>query len=518
MPRYFAGIDSGTQSTKVLIVTDEGRVVGGGQAWHSLVEGLPVGHKEQHPRDWIAALKDAFRAATADAAIDPLHIAAVGVSGQQHGFVPLDKSGAVIRPAKLWCDTATAAECAELMEAVGGRDAYREMIGNGLPAGFTASKILWMCKNEPANFERLATVLLPHDYINFWLTGGGRGMEWGDASGTGLMDVRTRTWRGEVVASIHPKLMAAMPDLRPSWEPAGTIGEEAAVALGLSRKCVVAAGGGDNMMAAIGTGNVTPGNVTVSLGTSGTIAACSNEPLIDDAGEIAAFCDSTGKWLPLLCTMNVTLATEMVRALFGMDVSELNDAAAHVMPGADGLMLLPYFEGERVPDVPDGTGVWFGSNARTATPGHFARAAMEGATLGMNYGFNRLKQLGIEPTEIRLTGGGAKSPLWRQMCADVFNAPVVGCVEPEGAAFGAALQARWIIEKPGNPAGMMADLARAWVAVEEPSRCFPDAENVALYERSQELHDRLSLSLRALFHAHRGARLAASSDRVRRNP
>lgn len=515
MPRYLAGIDSGTQSTKVLIVTDEGRVVGGGQAPHALIEGLPLGHKEQHPREWIAALKEAFRAATADAGIDPLHIAAVGVSGQQHGLVALDKKGEVIRPAKLWCDTSTAAECAELMDAVGGRDAYRELIGNGLPSGYTASKLLWLRKNEPANFERLATVLLPHDYLNFWLTGGGRAMEWGDASGSGLMDVRTRTWRGEVVASIHPKLMTAMPELRPSWEPAGTIGEEAAVALGLSRKCVVAAGGGDNMMAAIGTGNVAPGVVTVSLGTSGTIFAYSAEPIIDPEGEIAAFCDSTGRWLPLLCTMNVTVATEMVRALFGLDVNELNDAAAHVRPGADGLMLLPYFEGERTPDVPDGTGVWFGSNHRTATPGHFARAAMEGATLGLNYGFGRLKQLGIEPTEIRLTGGGAKSALWRQVCADVFNAPVVACVEPEGAAYGAAMQARWILERPGNPAGAMADLARAWVALDESSRCFPQPDNVALYEKAQELHDRLSLSLRALFHAHRGVRAMASSERVR---
>ena len=197
------------------------------------------------------------------------------------------------------------------------------------------------------------------------------------------------------------------------------------------------------MMGAIGTGNTRAGVVTASFGTSGTIYACSEKPVIDPRGEIAAFCDSTNRWLPLLCTMNVTVATEMVREDFGLTHEQFAAEAAKARPGCGGLFLLPYLEGERTPNVPDGTGVWFGANKATFTASHFARAAMEGVTLGMNYGLRRLRELGVKPRQIRATGGGAKSKFWRQIMADVFEAEVVTLKESEGAAYGAALQALW---------------------------------------------------------------------------
>lgn len=491
----YAGIDSGTQSTKVLLIGDDGAVRGRGQVGYGLIEGLPPGHKEQHPALWVEALAEAFRLAVADAGVSAMEVVAIGVSGQQHGFVALDGAGQPIRPAKLWCDTATAAEGAALMEALGGPEAWRRATGNGLPAGFTASKIAWLKRHEPENFARLRTVLLPHDYLNFWLTGVAR-MEWGDASGTGLMEVRARRWHPDAVRAVDERLAEWLPPLRSSAEPCGTVRPEAARLLGLRPDVVVSAGGGDNMMGAIGTGNVVPGVLTVSLGTSGTIYAFSAEPVVDAAcGEVAAFCDSTGAgWLPLLCTMNVTVATELTKRTFGMSTEELNRAAEDVPAGAEGLMLLPYFEGERTPDVPDGTGVWFGYSGRTATPGHFARAAMEGATLGLGYGYRRLRELGIEAREIRLTGGGSRSALWRGIVADVFGAPVVCTTEPEGAALGAALQAM----AAAGAASIAEACARA-VALDPATRAEPDAGRVALYAEAQDRHNLLSRQLRPVF-------------------
>ncbi|MBI2496595.1 MAG: xylulokinase, partial [Opitutae bacterium] len=249
----------------------------------------------------------------------------------------------------------------------------------------------------------------------------------------------------------------------------------------------------------IGTGNVAPGAVTASLGTSGTIYAFGKKPVVDPRGEIAAFCSSTGGWLPLLCTMNLTLVTEQFRALFGWDHAALEAAVAAAPAGASGLTLLPYLDGERTPNVPRGTGVLYGLNRRTLMPGHLARAAMEGVSLGMNYGLRRLEQLGIKPKEIRLTGGGAKSAAWRQIMADIFGVPVVAMVEDEGAALGGALQAAWCYGlRRGEKTGLAALAARA-VAVNEPTRCAPDKMNRAVYVEMQTRQDKLSLTLRETF-------------------
>lgn len=497
----FIGIDSGTQSVKAIVLDlDTRKVVAEARAPHKLIEGLPVGHMEQHPEDWTAALDFVIGEVVATIGAEQAkRVRGIGVSGQQHGFVPLDADGQVIRPAKLWCDTSTAPECALITKKLGGPKAAIRKTGNLILPGFTAPKILWLKRHEPANYRKLRHVLLPHDYLNFHLTGN-TFMEFGDASGTALMDVHTRKWSKDVINAIDRKLADFLPPISASHEAAGTLRPELAAKYGLSADVVVSAGGGDNMMGAIGTGNVAPGVVTASFGTSGTIYAYAAKPVIDPQGEIAAFCSSTGGWLPLLCTMNVTTVTEQVRALFGMDVRALDDSAAKAPAGSSGLVLLPYLAGERTPNVPDGSGVFFGLNQKTFNAAHLNRAAMEGVTMGMNYGLRRLATLGVKAKEIRVTGGGSKSPFWRQMMADIFGVPVVGMVEDEGAALGGALQAAWCVAlRDGNKKAKLTDFTTGTVALDESTRCTPDKKNVARYRELQALQDKLSLALRDVF-------------------
>src|SRR5205823_7376437 len=273
--------------------------------------------------------------------------------------------------------------------------------------------------------------------------------------------------------------------------------------LDLNPGVLVSAGGGDNMMGAIGTGNTREGVITASFGTSGTIYGCAEKPVVDPQGEIAAFCDSTNRWLPLLCTMNVTVATEMVRDDFVWSHEKYAAEAARVPAGSNGLLLLPYFEGERTPNVPDGTGVWFGVNKKTFEAGHFARAAMEGVTLGMNYGLRRLAELGVKPKQIRATGGGAKSKLWRQIMADIFNAEVVTLKVSEGAAYGAALQALWCWRLEQGDKTSLHDITDEFVQLNRAETTQPNAKSVAVYRELQVLQDELSRSLRKVFTQHR---------------
>jgi xylulokinase len=503
MRTLLLGIDSGTQSTKVLVVdARDGKVLASAAAGYDLIPNLPPGAKEQHPHTWrdatVAAIGLALRQAKAAAA----EVKAMGVSGQQHGFVPLDKNGAVIRPAKLWCDTSTAAECEEITGKLGGLSKTIRALGNAVLPGFTASKILWLKKHEPRNYAQLATVLLPHDYLNFWLTGN-QVMEYGDASGTALLDVRKRDWSGPVLDAIDPELAAKLPPLIRSDEPAGILQASTARQLGLAAGTLVSAGGGDNMMGAIGTGNTRAGVITASFGTSGTIYACAEKPVVDPQGEIAAFCDSTNRWLPLLCTMNVTVATEMVRQDFGWSHEKFAAEAARIAAGSDGLLLLPYFEGERTPNVPEGTGVWFGVNQKTFKAAHFARAAMEGVTLGMNYGLRRLGELGVKPAQIRATGGGAKSKVWRQIMADVFDAEVVTLKVSEGAAYGAALQALWCWRLQQGEKISISDITDRFVQLNARETARPNRQRAEVYRELQVIQDGMSGALHEVFKRHR---------------
>src|SRR3989441_548218 len=503
MRTLLIGVDSGTQSTKVLVVdAKNGKVIAAASQTYELIPNLPPGAKEQHPRTWRDATARAIRQALKAAKAGAAEVKAIGVSGQQHGFVPLDKNGDVIRPAKLWCDTSTAAECEEITARLGGLKGAIRAVGNAILPGYTAPKILWLKKREPKNYARLATVLLPHDYLNFWLTGQ-KVMEYGDASGTALLDVKTRNWSDKILRAIDPGLRDKLPPLIPSDQPAGHLQPARAKALGLSTDVVVSAGGGDNMMGAIGTGNTRQGVITASFGTSGTIYACSEKPVIDPAGEIAAFCDSTNRWLPLLCTMNVTVATEMVRRDFGMNVKTFDATVARAKPGADGLLLLPYLEGERTPNVPDGTGVFCGVTLKTFTAEHFARAAMEGVTLGMNYGLRRLEELGVKPKQIRATGGGADSKSLRQIMADIFNTQVVTLNVSEGAAYGAALQSLWCWRLQQGEKISIPEITDEFVQFNPAQTPHPNAKKVAIYRDLQSMQDELSWSLRVVFTKHR---------------
>jgi xylulokinase len=476
------GIDSGTQSTKTIALDlDSGKILATAAHSYGLIEGLPPGHLEQEPQQWVDAVDATVRAVLEKLGKKKDAVKAIGVSGQQHGFVPLDKKNKVIRPAKLWCDTSTAEQCAQFEEEFGGVDELIKLAGNAILPGYTAPKILWLKQNEPRNYKALATVLLPHDYLNFHLTGE-RGMEFGDASGTGLLDVREKQWCEPLIEFIDPDLLQALPPLASSRRAFGLLRENLRQAWGLSKgEVTVSAGGGDNMMGAIGTGNVQPGVVTVSLGTSGTVYAFADKPVIDPQGEIAAFCDSTDRWLPLACTMNVTVATEQICRMFGWSHQELEKNVNAAPAGSGGLLFLPYLNGERTPNLPNGTGVYHGLKTETMTAAHLARATMEGVTLGLGYGLNRFRELGIQPTEIRLTGGGSKSAVWRQIAADIFGVPTICLASAEGAALGAALQAAYASQAALGSPTTFRSLAEKFVKLDEQTRARPEAEHKELY-------------------------------------
>jgi xylulokinase len=490
------GIDSGTQSTKTIALDiSTGNILASAQQAYGFVETKEEGAMEQDPAVWIAAVESTITQVLQKLGPRCKEIAGIGVSGQQHGLVLLDAGDRVVRPAKLWCDTSTTAQCAELTASLGGEAAVITLTGNAMLPGYTAPKILWARQNEPQNWEKSVSVLLPHDYINWWLTGE-KSMEFGDASGTALLDVRSRTWSQPVINAVAPNLAAKLPPLRPSSEPAGTLRPELVAQWDLPSGVTVSSGGGDNMMGAIGTGNVQPGVMTASLGTSGTLYAFSNTPVVDPKGEIAAFCDSTGHWMPLACTMNVTLVTELTRKLFdGWNHDRYDVEAATVPAGSDGLLLLPYLAGERTPNLPRGSGVLHGLTTRNLTPAHLARAAMEGVTLGLAYGLSRFQDLGVNPSEIRLTGGGSQSSFWRQLCADVFGVPTVCLSSSEGAALGAALQAAWSAGKDHSMESLHT-LSDRLVKLDESTRCSPDSKNVAIYQellsRANKLRNTLS--------------------------
>ena len=482
----FIGIDSGTQSTKALALDAEtGEILASSQETYDILQGLPNGHLEQNPSDWIDAVRSVITSCVTALGERKSEVRGIGVSGQQHGLVVLDENDEVIRPAKLWCDTSTVQQCEQFTRDFDGDAGLIEVSGNTVLPGYTVPKILWMKQTEPENFARIKTILLPHDYINFWLTGIKR-MEYGDASGTGMLDVRKREWCDEIIKYVDPSLREMLPPLGPSTDPHGPLRSSLMNEWGLAEEVIVSAGGGDNMMGAIGTGNVEPGIITASFGTSGTLYGFSEVPAIDAGAEVAAFCDSTDHWLPLVCTMNVTVVTEQVRELFNMDIESLEESVSLTEPGAGGLCFLPYLNGERTPNLPNGTGVLHGIRTDNLTQGNLTRAAMEGATLGLAYGLNRFRSMGLEPSEIRLTGGGSKSSQWRQIAADVFDVPVVPLATAEGAGLGAAIQAIKCYEG-GETA--YSGLCDKYVELDESKRSIPKDDNVSVYK---ELLERLT--------------------------
>lgn len=489
---YFLGIDSGTQSTKAIVLDlDTGKIVASAQSKYELIDGLPPGHLEQHPQDWIRAVDECVTSCVEQIGDQAKRIAGIGVSGQQHGLVALGADDQPVRPAKLWCDTSTQDQCEQIAHEFGGQPGCIHLAGNAILPGYTIPKLLWMKQNEPENFAKTKSILLPHDYINFWLSGVKR-MEYGDASGMGILNVRTRQWCKEIIDFIDPRVHEMLPPLGSSNEAHGVLRKDLATKWGLGYDVVISAGGGDNMMGAIGTGNVKPGVVTASFGTSGTLYGVAGAPVVDGQGEVAAFCDSTDQWLPLVCTMNVTVVTEQVREMFRWSHAQLEMAVKSAPVGSEGVTFLPYLNGERTPNLPNGSGVLHGLRPGNMSPTNIARAAVEGATLGLAYGLRRFRELGMNPTEIRLTGGGSKSSVWRQIAADCFNAEVVTLSTSEGAALGAAIQAAYV-QAGGKTT--YEKLCAKLVELDESTRCKPDPENAAMYakqlDRQMELTGRL---------------------------
>ncbi len=468
------GLDVGTQGTKALVWDlEEERVVARASESYGLLADLAPGAAEQHPETWTAAVLDVLARVLEE--VDGSAVGALAVSGQQHGCVLLDGEARPLRPAKLWCDTQTAAEAAEL----------------ALPAGYTAPKVLWSQRHEPELFARVATILLPHDYINLFLTGE-LAAEWGDASGTGYFDARQRRWQSTFFDE------SLLPPLIEPGAQVGTLRPELARQLGLG-EVPVAAGSGDNMLSAIGAGaggagaseartsdaranGAGPngagasgagangagasgtgasdadasgaGVLVISLGTSGTLFTPTAAPLMDPTGEVAPFCDATGGGLPLVCTMNCTTVTEEVRSAFGLDHRELTLLAAKEPAGCGELRFLPYLAGERTPNWPGASAVIHGLRSASLAPGPLYRAALEGASFCLWRGLGALERMGVEARELRLVGGGAANLLWRSIIADLFGLPVRVPLETETAALGAALSAAALITD--TPVGTLA--------------------------------------------------------------
>ena len=432
-----AGVDSSTQSCKVVVRDAEtGALVRGGRAPH------PDG-TEVDPAAWWAALQEAAQAAGGLA-----DVAAVAVGGQQHGMVVLDETGTVVRPALLWNDTRSAPEADRLTAELGGPKAWAEAVGLVPVASFTVTKLAWLAGHEPAAAGRVAGVCLPHDWLTWRLAGSpgvaGLVTDRGDASGTGYWSPITGEYRRDLlVAALGHD--AQVPEVLGPAARAGT-----SAVPGLSEAAVLGPGTGDNMAAALGLG-ARPGDVVVSVGTSGVVSAVAEVPARDDSGIVAGFADATGHYLPLVCTLNAARVLDATARLLGVTLDRLSELALSAPPGAGGLVLVPYLEGERTPNRPDATGAIHGLQLTTATPAHLARAAVEGLLCGLADGIDALEQHGARIERVLLIGGGARSEALRRIAPAVLGRPVAVPAPDEYVANGAAVQAAWVLAGGTEP-------------------------------------------------------------------
>jgi xylulokinase len=480
----FLGIDCGTQGTKAIVLDAvNGKVLGEGSGAHLMISG-PNGRREQDVQQWLDAFEQATAAALQQAGVCGADIQAIGVSGQQHGLVMLDETGQVLRPAKLWCDTESSPENDRLLAYLGGETGSLERLGIAIAPGYTVSKLLWSKEQFSELFARIDKILLPHDYLNYWLTGRSCS-EFGDASGTGYFNVRTREWDLDILQHIDPsgRLVKALPQLIEAHQSVGTILPAIAKRLGLNPNAIVSSGGGDNMMGAIGTGNIAPGSITMSLGSSGTVYAYADEGNVSEQPSVATFCSSSGGWLPLICTMNLTNATSAIRELFALDIGAFNAAVASSPIGAQGVLMLPFLNGERVPALPHATGSILGLDSTNLTQANLCRAVVEGTTFGLRYGLDLLRDSGIKSDNIRLIGGGAKSAVWRQIVADIMDTPVICTAGTEAAALGAAIQAAWCHARAEGDGESLLALTERCVSLDPASETRPVAEHVAAYQK-----------------------------------
>ena len=502
------GIDVGTSGTKVIACAESGEVLASAAAPHEIMQPR-AGWSEQSPEGWWEATTRALREMCAGEAVRGKAISAVGLSGQMHGSVFLGRealeapeSAPALRPALLWNDQRTAAQCAAIEEAVGGRLALVRRVGNAALTGFTAPKILWLREHEPETFARVGAVCLPKDYIRLRLTGE-LATDVGDASGTLLFDPAARAWRRDVLDALGLDARL-LPRALESAAVAGRVSARGAAQSGLPEGMPVAAGSGDNMTSALGCGVVGPGQVAAVLGTSGVVICHTDRPRVDDEGptpgRMHTLCaadgtsERAGGWLLTGCTLSAAGCVQWLReALFPeRSYEELMAEAAGAPPGSAGLVFLPYLTGERCPHPdPTARGAFVGLTSRHGR-GHVVRAVIEGACFTMAQILGIMRSLGVAPPSIRVTGGAARSPRWRQILADCTGCAVVTTNAEEGPAYGAAALAA----VGAGAYESVADVCRAWIIERERTGV---SSSAGRYADPMRVHESLYGDLRERF-------------------
>ncbi len=439
--RLLLGLDISTTGAKALLVGSDGAVVSSCTTPLTLSMPRPL-WSEQDPAEWWSAMASSIRTALAEAGASGGDVAAIGLTGQMHGLVLLDERGAVLRPAILWNDQRTGAQCDEIRARVG-RQRLIQITGNDALTGFTAPKILWVRQHEPEVYARARHILLPKDYIRFRLTGE-VAMDCADGSGTILFNLKTRTWSPDILAALEIPL-EWLPPIFEGPQVTGTVNTSAAGETGLAVGIPVVAGGGDQAAQAVGVGAIEPGIIALTLGTSGVVFAPTGQPLVEPEGRLHAFCHAVpGRWHFMGVMLSAAGSLQWYRDTLapGVSFDDLTREAAPIPAGSEGLLFLPYLTGERTPHPdPLARGAWVGLSTRHARA-HLTRAVLEGVAFGLRDSFVLIQNAGLESIrQVRVSGGGAKSLLWRQILADVLGVELVIVNTTEGAAYGAALLA-----------------------------------------------------------------------------
>lgn len=499
---YLIGIDIGTSATKTVLFDEQGAVLASASREYPLYQP-ENGWAEQRPEDWKAAVLDTLKEVIRQSETASEDIKGIGLSGQMHGLVMLDEAGSVIRPSIIWCDQRTGAEVDDMLEIMP-RERWIQYTANPPLTGWTAAKILWVRKHEPEHYKRCRHILLPKDYIRYILTGV-FATEVSDASGMQLLDVSKRCWSEEVLTAldIDPSLLGTVYE---SCQVTGTVLPEIAAQTGLSPATKVVGGAGDNAAAAVGTGIVKDGTAFTTIGTSGVVFAHSSQMSADPAGRVHTCCCAVpGAWHIMGVTQGAGLSLKWMKDQFcrdyveaadaqGIDVyRQINEDVESVPPGSDRLIYLPYLMGERTPHLdPDCRGVFFGLSA-IHTRKHLLRAVMEGVSYSLCDCNQILKEMGIHVAQMMACGGGGKSPVWRQMLADLYQCPVKTVKQEEGPALGAAILA-------GVGCGIYESVEEACrMLIHEKSSTEPMAEHAELYAAYHKLYQNLYHSLKGNF-------------------
>lgn len=485
------GLDIGTSGARAVAVDEGGALIREASSEYPLYSPQP-GWTEQRPQDWWAAAKEALATVAEKIRESGWEIAGLGLTGQMHGAVFLDAAGEVIRPAILWNDQRTAAQCERITQRVG-ESRLLELAGNPALTGFQAPKILWLRDEEPENYSRVSKVLLPKDYIRYRLTGE-YATDASDAAGTLLLDVKERDWSREILEALG--LPAEwFPGVREGPEATGKVRVEAAAETSLPSGIPVAAGGGDNAAAAVGTGIVREGLVSSSVGTSGVVFAHSPQFHPDPSGRLHAFCHSVPEAYHLMgVTLSAGASLEWWAEVCKEEIGVLVEEAETVDPGAEGLLFMPYLSGERTPHLdPEARGGFLGLTASHGRE-HMTRAVMEGVIFSLHQALQIMRGLGVRISEVRAIGGGARSSLWRRLQADIYGLPVYRMAVEEGPAYGAALLA-------GVAAGVYRDVEEASSRVEVGEVTEPDPGSHELYEEYFGLYEKLYPQTRETAHS-----------------